>query len=784
MRSTPRSTFVTSSREDADLVVSLVALTTFQPSNDPDLSRTEIEFPIADDITFRRYTYKIITPELDEIEATGVAFVLGEQPMKLDTGMSFGTDPYRGFNGKMRSVENLEELRGVATEYLDVVFEAREKRLSELRDRLSGTVKLNIWDFIYCSVAAFTTLGTGDIVPASTLTRLVVALEALVALLIGGFGVELFLREPEGPHASLGRSEERGERVRNEADTRAELIEPLLAEAGWGKAAGSRVRREVIAPGRLIGAGRCAQQDIADIVLIHKDRKLAVIEAKKEALGATEGLAQAKRYAAKLGARFAYSTNGREIYRADMETGEEGYTDAYLSPAEMWDAVYRQTSRWRDAFGAVPYEDKGGQWQPRYYQHNAITRALEAIEQGKSRVLLTLATGTGKTAIAFQIAWKLFQSRWNLTDWKSGQGEGTRRPRILFLADRNILANQAFTSFGAFPDDAMVRIDPEEIRKQGRVPKNGSVFFTIFQTFMTGRDKDGEPQPSFYGYPSDFFDLIIVDECHRGGAQDESTWRGILEYFEPAVQIGLTATPKRKINADTYAYFGEPVYVYSLKEGINDGFLTPFKVKQIQTTLDEYVYTSDDEVLEGEVEEGKRYREEDFNRVIEIRERERARVKIYMDNVDQSEKSIVFCATQEHAAAVRDLDQPDEVLERHGLLRARNRLRWRRWRAVPPHIPGQRKNNPGRPDNLSQALDRCRRAERETYCADASHQINDRVQADHRPWHASLRRQRLFHDLGLRQSLRALQRPRVGRRTRGTRFCRHRPGRSSDHTRH
>ncbi len=178
--------------EDADLVVSLVALTTFQPSNDPDLSRTEIEFPIADDITFRRYTYKIITPELDEIEATGVAFVLGEQPMKLDTGMSFGTDPYRGFNGKMRSVENLEELRGVATEYLDVVLEAREKRLSELRDRLSGTVKLNIWDFIYCSVAAFTTLGTGDIVPASTLTRLVVALEALVALLIGGFGVELF----------------------------------------------------------------------------------------------------------------------------------------------------------------------------------------------------------------------------------------------------------------------------------------------------------------------------------------------------------------------------------------------------------------------------------------------------------------------------------------------------------------------------------------------------------------------------------------------------------------
>ena len=443
--------------------------------------------------------------------------------------------------------------------------------------------------------------------------------------------------------------------TRNEAETRAELIDPLLADTGWGKVAGTRVRREVITIGRLMGGGVRGDQDIADYVLTYRDRKLAVIEAKKEGLGPTEGLAQAKRYATKLQTRFAYSTNGHEIYRVDMKTGQEGPVDSYFTPDEMWTEVFSEPNPWRESFGEVPFEDKGGQWQPRYYQHNAIASALGAIENGQDRILLTLATGTGKTAIAFQIAWKLFQSRWNLSDWRSGNASGSRQPRILFLADRNILADQAFNSFGAFPEDALVRIDPGVIRKRGRVPKNGSIFFTIFQTFMTGRDSNGEPQPSFGDYPPDFFDMIIVDECHRGGAKDESSWRGILEYFEPAVQLGLTATPKRKHNADTYAYFGEPVYTYSLKDGINDGFLTPFKVKQIQTTLDDYVYTPDDDVLEGEIEEGRRYKEEDFNRVIEITERERERVKIFMDNVTQSQKTIVFCATQSPAAAVRDL---------------------------------------------------------------------------------------------------------------------------------
>ncbi|BCO30502.1 DEAD/DEAH box helicase [Thiohalobacter sp. COW1] len=440
----------------------------------------------------------------------------------------------------------------------------------------------------------------------------------------------------------------------NEAETRAELIDPALKEAGWGVVEGSRSRREVIiAPGRLIGGGRRGQRDIADYVLTYRGQNLAVIEAKKRGLPVTEGLGQAKRYAERLQARYAFATNGEGIYRVDMHTGEEGPVEAWPEPDDLWHATFAERKVWRERFGAVPFEARGGAWEARYYQHNAINSALEAIADGRDRILLTLATGTGKTAIAFQIAWKLFHARWSLAARESG--EPGRLPRILFLADRNILADQAFNAFSAFPDDALVRIDPESIRKKGQVPKNGSLFFTIFQTFMSGRDAEGNPQPSFGDYPPDFFDFIVIDECHRGGANDESTWRGILEYFSPAVQLGLTATPRRDANADTYDYFGEPVYIYSLKDGINDGFLTPFKVRQIATTLDEYVYTSDDQVVEGEIEPGKRYTEEDFNRVIEIEAREKYRVKLFLESIDPREKTLVFCANQEHALAVRDL---------------------------------------------------------------------------------------------------------------------------------
>lgn len=435
----------------------------------------------------------------------------------------------------------------------------------------------------------------------------------------------------------------------NEAETRAELIDPALKAAGWGVVEASRVAREVITLGRLQGAGRRAKQDIADYVLTYRGHKLGVIEAKRRDAPDTEGVGQAKKYADKMQIRYAYSTNGVGLYQIDMTTGAEGYILGYPSPEALWKLTFAEENAWRDRFADIPFYDGGGHWQRRYYQDIAINRALEAVADKTPRILLTLATGTGKTFIAFQIAWKLFQSRWNL-----GR-EPNRRPRILFLADRNILADQAYNAFSAFPPDALVRIDPEVIRKKGSVPKNGSIFFTIFQTFMSGRDADGNPAPSFGDYPPDFFDCIVIDECHRGGANDESNWRGILEYFAPAVQLGLTATPKRTDNADTYKYFGEPVYIYSLKEGINDGYLTPFKVKQIATTLDEYVYTSDDMLIEGEIEEGRRYTEPDFNRIIKIDEREKYRVKLFMDAIDQSQKTLVFCANQEHALAVRNL---------------------------------------------------------------------------------------------------------------------------------
>jgi type I restriction enzyme R subunit len=325
-----------------------------------------------------------------------------------------------------------------------------------------------------------------------------------------------------------------------------------------------------------------------------------------------------------------------------MHTGAEGDIPSFPTPDALWARCFAETSTWRERFGAVPFEVAGGKWDLRYYQHNAINAVLEAVGKSAQRILLTLATGTGKTSIAFQIAWKLFHARWNLS------GEPARRPRILFLADRNILADQAYNSFSAFPSDAVARIDPDTIRKKGGVPKNASIFFTIFQTFMTG---DGKP--SYEGYPPDFFDFIIIDECHRGGAQDESNWRGIMEYFKPAVQLGLTATPRRKHNADTYAYFGDPVYVYSLREGIEDGFLTSFKVRQMASTIDEYVWDGTDEIVVGEVEKDT-YTESDFNTRIIIEERERSRVAEFMAQIDQRQKTLVFCATQDHALRVRD----------------------------------------------------------------------------------------------------------------------------------
>ena len=410
----------------------------------------------------------------------------------------------------------------------------------------------------------------------------------------------------------------------------------------------------------------------------------------------------------------------------------------------------------------MPFEDKGGTLASRATTRTSPSSACwRPSPTDKQRILLTLATGTGKTFIAFQIAWKLFHSRWNLSR------EPTRRPRILFLADRNILADQAYNAFSAFPEDALVRIEPDDIRKKGKVPKNGSLFFTIFQTFMSGPPKDGKPSPYFGEYPPDFFDFIVIDECHRGGANDESNWRGILEYFAPAVQLGLTATPKRKDNVDTYAYFGEPVYIYSLKDGINDGFLTPFKVKQISTTLDEYVYTPDDKLIEGEIESGQALHGSGLQQ----------------DHRDQGARSAPREAlhgadrpAREDAGLLRHAGpragrarphQPDEDEQRPELLPAGDRQRRRARRAAPARLPGQREDHPDDPDHVAEALDRRGCPQHPQHRADAADQLDDRVQADHRPRHAAVRRQGLLHDLRLREGASALQRSGVGRRAAG-----------------
>ena len=435
-----------------------------------------------------------------------------------------------------------------------------------------------------------------------------------------------------------------------EADTRAKFIDPALKESGWEFDGASIVSREVrvrrefsITEGRILGGGKRGKLKIADYVLEYKGVRLAVVEAKKFDLNYTEGTAQAIEYAKKLQIPYAYSTNGQKIRQINIVTGEEKDVGKFPRPEELLASLKEPVNEWRDEFRSVPFENKGQ--SIRYFAQLAVEKTLDAIAAGDKRILLTLATGTGKTRIAFHIAWKLFQTRWTVT------GEKKRRPRILFLADRNILANQAYNEFSAFTEDERIRISPKSIAKRKSVPTNANIFFTIFQTFMTGP----EGKPNFGEYPKDFFDVIIVDECHRGGANDESNWRDILEYFASAVQIGLTATPKRKDNVDTYKYFGDPKFIYKLKDGIEDGFLTPFRVRKYSTNIDEYVYDPEDDVLEGDIEAGEEYTDGDWNTKIEIRQREEYLVDLVMKNIGTNEKTIIFCANQNHAALIRDI---------------------------------------------------------------------------------------------------------------------------------
>ena len=336
----------------------------------------------------------------------------------------------------------------------------------------------------------------------------------------------------------------------DETATRRKKINPKLYEVGWEQVPESEIleeQRAYITPGQVSALPQNRHPKKADYILEYKKQKLAVIEAKSDEKDVSAGVEQAKLYAEMLKIRYTYATNGDEIWAIDMGVkdangnyiipSKEGPVDKFPSPQELWAMTFPEHNEWRDKFNLQPM-NRGGGREPRYYQEIAINKVLAAIANNQQRILLTMATGTGKTYTAFQICWKLYETNWNT--------HGTdQKPRILFISDRNILANQAKNDFEQFPEDAMERITPDLLhdkKHQDRVPKARHLYFTIFQTFMS-EDQTGKPY--YMQYPQEFFDFIIIDECHRGGANDESEWRQLMEYFKPAVQLGMTATPRR-----------------------------------------------------------------------------------------------------------------------------------------------------------------------------------------------------------------------------------------------
>ncbi|MFC4992299.1 EcoAI/FtnUII family type I restriction enzme subunit R [Rubritalea tangerina] len=431
-----------------------------------------------------------------------------------------------------------------------------------------------------------------------------------------------------------------------EADTRANYIDPALKSTGWNK---SLITREYyFTDGRKLAGQKRGSRCFVDYLLHKGNHFLAIIEAKKESEHPTKGLQQAIDYAKKLEIRFVYSSNGTQIYEMDLKTGSGNYIDTYPTPDELLDRITGDNTSITETLRNTPFQLESGK-TPRYYQELAVHAATDAIGNGTERVLLTLATGTGKTFIAFQIVHKLFQSRWNRQEF------GARRPRILFLADRNILADQAINTFNPYEND-LIKIDGDEVRRRnGEVPTNAHIFFAIYQALAERKNAENEDIGGYYKkYPSDFFDLILIDECHRGGAKNDGSWRDILDHFSPAVHLGLTATPKRTDNVDTYSYFGEPVYEYSLKDGINDGFLTPYRVKRVRTNLDELVLTGSDLILKGEAKKDL-YEVKDYDTQIIADERTELVAKEILKQINALEKTIIFCVNQDHALTMRDM---------------------------------------------------------------------------------------------------------------------------------
>lgn len=346
---------------------------------------------------------------------------------------------------------------------------------------------------------------------------------------------------------------------------------------------------------------------------------------------------------------FVYSTNGDKIYEYDLRVSRGEYIENFPSPNELFQRVYGNLKEWQYKL-LTQRELYIPQKTLRYYQKIAVDKVIEALINGKDRILLTLATGTGKTTIAFALCYRLLEARWN-------KENKDQKPKILFLCDRVSLRDQALGEFNAVESDCKV-ISAEEIRKNdGKIITNANVFFGIYQSLAANsKDQENtqeEQESKFYlQYPKDFFDLIIIDECHRGGANEEGNWACVLEHFSSATHLGLTATPKKSDNVDTYRYFGESAYEYSLKEGIEDGFLTPYKVKRITTTLSKgYVYNPDD-LIEGELEKGF-YKMSEFERNIHLPQYNDFLAKEILKLIDPMDKTIIFCANQAHASDIK-----------------------------------------------------------------------------------------------------------------------------------
>lgn len=435
--------------------------------------------------------------------------------------------------------------------------------------------------------------------------------------------------------------------VRNENDTCRELVEPKLRESGWESSPHSMTEQYRITKGRIVVAGQAARRREAlkaDYLLKYTgDFNIAVVEAKAESELAANGVQQAIQYAQMLGLSYAYSTNGHDIIEIDLTSGVETNLSQFPTPEVLWHRLNdtEPLDAGQTSHVLAPIYSAGSH-EERYYQQIAINRTVEAIVRGQKRVLLVMATGTGKTPTAFQICWKLWSTKWN------ARNDPTRKPRILYLADRTVLVDdpkdKTFAPFG----DARGKIE------RGNAIKSRELYFATYQAIAEDESRSG----LYKEYAPDFFDLIIVDECHRGSAREDSVWRDILEYFEPAFQLGLTATPVRRHDGDSYDYFGDPIYTYSLKQGIEDGFLAPYRVHRIVTHYDAVGYRPSKGELDrlGQAIPDDEYSTKDFERTIALRARTKAIAKHLTDFLkghDRFAKTIVFCVDQEHAAETR-----------------------------------------------------------------------------------------------------------------------------------